>query len=105
MVSSIVLGISIFVSVPILIIYILYTIRKNKKKSFEELGKMEDADIEQIFVEHRGEKIPIRRREIPMWNKMGIADRSALLKTYQNAVKKGRVKQDGDRILIKKPLY
>lgn len=75
------------------VVYMLWLMRKNKNKSFEVLGKQDDADVEQVFVVHRGESIPIFRRELPMWNKMRSEDRSALVATFRNAVKKGKIKK------------
>jgi hypothetical protein len=73
--------------------YMLWLMRRNKNRSFEVLGEQDEADVEQIFVQHKGESIPIFRRELPMWSKMRSEDRSALVATFRNAVKKGKMQK------------
>lgn len=86
-------NILLFLMPPAVIFYVLWIRNKKKKKAIEELGRQDDADVEQILVQHRGESIPIFRRELPMWSKMRSEDRSALVATFRNAVKKGKMKK------------
>lgn len=86
----------VLIFLPIsLVIYMLINLRIKKNNGFKHLEKQDDADKDQVFVEHRGEKIPIYRRELPMWSKMKREDKNALLETFRNATKKGKMKSDG----------
>lgn len=87
-------GYLLFFGVIVLMSYIYIGIEKNKKKSMQYLEDNDIAGAEQVFVQHRGVSFPLRRRELPLWNKMGISERTALMKTFLNASKKGRLKKD-----------
>lgn len=88
-------------------LYIFLKIRKNKQKSFAYMGEKEDKETDQIFVEHKGESIPILRRELPMWEKLGISERGDMVKSFKNAIKKGKItKVDGQFVKrVKKSYY
>lgn len=90
----------LFVSVVFISMLSAFVQHKKRKKLHENYMKEQE---EMIYVEHLGERMPIRREEMAMWNGMSLLEKKAMVYAYRLKVKKGQIKVvDGGIIKTKK---
>lgn len=80
-------------TVFILSIVVYLNLKKKRKEQYDKLSPESEGDI--IYVEHHGEKMPIRVGEKEMFDNMTILQKNKMVSDFRNRLKKSMISFDG----------